>query len=204
MDEQVLTGVIYLMDMKRLCLVFVVVTVSALAAVIPGCDSSMEGYKVFTFNKLAHFSFEYPRHYKQYAASADVEDKALYIGFRDMIVPEKRTNGFMYIYAEGTGITYPDAHTALEHHIQLYVEPENILESSTITVAGISFELLVYSHEPELIPEAPISNVMKVTRVAYFEHNDLIWEILMESDEDRAEVAAEDFEHLLETFQILD
>jgi len=112
----------------------------------------------------------------------------------------------MHIYVEGTSITYPDADTALEHHIQLYVEPENILERSTISMAGISAELLVYFHEPELMPEAPSSSldVIKVTRVVYFDYNDLLWEIEIESDEDRADVAEADFEHLLETFQILD
>lgn len=178
--------------------------VFVLTAITPGCDSSMEGYRTFTFNKVAHFSFEYPVHYEKYTARATVEDKTIYIGFRDRIVPQRRTNGFMYIYVEGVGDTYSDADKALEHYIQLYVEPENILEQSTITVAGIPSELLIYSHEPELIPEAPISDVIKITRVVYFEHNDLIWEIEIESDEDRADVAEADFEHLLETFQILD
>jgi len=80
------------------------------------------------------------------------------------------------------------------------------LECSTITVAGALDEMIVYSHESELIPEAPSSSleVMKVTRVVYFDYNDLIWKIEIDSDEDRAEEAEADFEHLLETFQILD
>ena len=188
------------MDMKRVYLAFCVAMVLTLVPIATSCDSSMEGYRTLTFNQVAHFSFEYPAHYEKYSAHATTEDKAIYIGFRDKIVPEGRINGFIYIYVEGAGITYPDATAALEYEISQFVEPENLLECSNVTVTGISAELLVYSHEQE----GTIGDINRVTRGVYFDYNDLIWSIVIESDEDRADVAQADFEHLLETFQILD
>ena len=174
------------------------------------CNSS--GYRTFTFNKVAHFSFEYPAHYRKFAAHATVEDKTIYIGFRDKIIPEGRTNGFIRVVVEGAGYRYPDAEAALEKTLLPFTEPEkyinpgNLLERSTITVAGVQAELIVYIREADLIPEAPASSldIMKVTRVVYFDHNNLIWRIRIQSDEDRADQAKADFEHILETFKILD
>ena len=177
-----------------------------MAASFIGCDSSMEGYRVFTFNEVAHFSFEYPAHYKITSAHGTVEDRTIYIGLRDKILPEGRTNGFIYLYVEGAGDTYRDAGAALENEIWQFVRAGHLIEHSAITVDKMPAELLVYSREPDLIPEAPASSleVMKVTRSVYFDYDGFIWNLVIESDEDRVEEAEADFEHLLETFQILD
>ena len=176
------------------------------AASLLGCDSSMEGYRAFTFNKVAQFSFEYPRHYRKYAASATVENRTVAIGFVDKIPSQGCTNGFITVIIEGVGDTYPDATVALEDEISQFVEPKNLMERSTTTVAGIQAELLVYSHDFEVIPDPGCGSfgAIRVKRVVYFDYNELIWEVVIESDEDRADVAEADFEHLLETFQILD
>jgi hypothetical protein len=218
MDEQVLTDVIYLVGMKRLCLTFIVAIVSALVAIISGCNSSMEGYRTFTFNKVAHFSFEYPAHYKKCSAHATAERKTIYIGFRDKMPSKGSTDGFIYIYVEGAGDTYPDATAALEDTLSGFVEPDyhdedaeeepqRLLERSTITVAGIPAELVVYSYGYDLVWEESSGSaviLLRIAREVYFDYDGLIWNIVIESDEDRADVAEADFEHLLETFQILD
>jgi hypothetical protein len=206
------------MDMKRVCLAFIVVMVYALAAIAPGCDSSMEGYRTLNFNKVAHFSFEYPAHYEKYSAHATVENRTIYVGFRDKVPSKGSTEGFIYIYVEGAGDTYPDAEAALEDTLSIFVEPDyydeddeeepkRLLERSTITVAGIPAELIVYSYGYDYVRDSPSDPwviLIRIAREVYFDYNGLIWKLAIESDEDRADVAEADFEHLLETFQILD
>ncbi|UCB43223.1 MAG: hypothetical protein JSV77_00835 [Dehalococcoidales bacterium] len=206
------------MDMKRVYLAFYIAMVFSLVAITPGCDSSMEGYRTFTFNKVAHFSFEYPAHYKKTSAGAEVEDKIIHIGFRDKVPSKGIDAGFIMIRVEGAGITYPDATAALEHTLSIFVDQEPydendeqapglLLERSNITVAGIPAELIVYSYGFDLIREESTGLVvylMRIAREVYFDYSGLIWKIEIESDEDRAEEAEADFEHLLETFQILD
>lgn len=219
-DEQVLTDVIYLIDMKRVYLVFSIAMVFALVFTTLGCNSTMEGYRTFTFNKVAHFSFEYPAHYEKYAAiyNEDLDDRGISIGFNDKVPSKGSTNGFIEVLAEGAGITYPDATAALEDTLSGFVEPDyydedaeeepkRLLERSTITVAGIPAELIVYSYGYDLIREESSDSsviLIRIAREVYFDHDDLIWNLVIESDEDRADVAEADFEHLLETFQILD
>jgi len=205
--------------MKRVFLVFCIATVLVLAAITTGCNCSMEGYRTFTFDKVAHFAFEYPAHYSKYSAGADVvgDYRAIFIGFRDNIPSKGMSEGYITIYAEGAGITYPDATAALEDTLSGFFEPEpweeyeyepkRLLELSTLTVAGIQAELIVYSYGWESIREESTGlwvYLMRIAREVYFDHDNLIWQIVIESDEDRAEVAEADFEHLLETFQILD
>jgi hypothetical protein len=199
-------------------LVFFIVMVSVLVAITSGCESSMEGYRTFSFNKVARFSFEYPAHYEKYSAHATVEKKTIYIGFLDRVPSKGSTNGFIYIYVEGAGDTYPDAAAALEDTLSGFVEPDyydedaeeepkRLLERSTITVDGIPAELIVYSYGYDYIRDSTSDSwviLIRIAREVYFDYDDLIWNLVIESDEDRADVAEADFEHLLETFQILD
>jgi hypothetical protein len=206
------------MDMKRVCLVFFIIAVSTLAAIISGCDSSMEGYRTFTFNKVAHFSFEYPAHYEKYSAHATVENRTISIWFHDKVPPKGSTYGYIKIIVEGVGITYPDAEAALEDNLSGFAEPDyydedaeeepkRLLERSTITVAGIQAELIVYSYGYDYVRDSTSDSwviLIRIAREVYFDYDGLIWNLVIKSDEDRADVAEADFEHLLETFQILD
>jgi hypothetical protein len=192
--------------------------VSVLVTITSGCESSMEGYRTFTFNKVAHFSFEYPAHYKKTSAGAEVEDKIIHIGLRDEVPSKGSTDGFIVIKVEGAGDTYPDATAALEDNLSGFVEPDyydedaeeepkRLLERSTITVAGISAELIVYSYGYDHIWDESSGSaviLLRIAREVYFDYDGLIWNLVIKSDEDRADVAEADFEHLLETFQILD
>jgi hypothetical protein len=201
--------------MKRVYLAFLIAMVFTLVAITPGCDSSMEGYRTFTFDKVAHFSFEYPAHYRKYSAHATVEDRTISIWFHDKVPPKGSTYGYIHIFVEGASDSYPDAAAALEHTLSGFVEPgpydeeepQRLLERSSLTIAGIPAELIVYSYGYDRIwGESPgsVAILIRIAREVYFDHNGLIWNIVIESDEDRADVAEGDFEHLLETFQILD
>ena len=204
--------------MKRVYLALFIALVLTLVSATLGCDSSMEGYRAFTFNEVAHFSFEYPAHYKKTSAGAEVEDKIIHIGLRDEVPSEGSNAGFIGIKVEGAGITYPDATVALEHTLSIFVDsepydedaeqaPGRLLERSTLTVAGIPAELIVYSYGYDYVRDSPSDPwvlLLRIAREVYFDYNGLIWNIVIESDEDRAEVAKADFEHLLETFQILE
>jgi hypothetical protein len=83
---------------------------------------------------------------------------------------------------------------------------KDILERTTININGISGELVVYSSKVGLIPEAPLesSEIVRINRTVCFDYGGLIWIIIIESDEDKADQAKADFEHILQTFKILD
>jgi hypothetical protein len=86
-------------------------------------------------------------------------------------------------------------------------EPKRLLERSTITLAGVPTQLVVYSYGYDHIWDESSGSaviLLRIAREVYFNYGGLIWNIVIESDEDRADVAEADFEHLLETFQILD
>jgi len=187
-----------------------------------------DGYKTFTLRDgYAHFYFEYPSSYKKSSAYADIEYRSTVVVF---IRPEPRaqvnsTYTFFKVTVGGPTSESPNARTALERELSRLSEPEKLLERSAIIVAGLSAELIVYSHRPPTIAStpaapdffavtssvwgvasaaAPLEPEMKVTREAYFDYKGLIWNVAIDSDESEADQAKGDFEHILQTFKILD
>ena len=82
-----------------------------------------------------------------------------------------------------------------------------LLERSQVTVSGINGEQIVYSYTEirgvgqRKTDEDPYP--MQGRRI-YFYSNGVIWELTLDLLLSEAETANADFEHLLETFQILD
>jgi hypothetical protein len=105
---------------------------------------------------------------------------------------------------------YPNAMAALDHTLS---SPPGIWQNIEppdrypVTVAGVQGEQIVVccdilyrrvhaSFDVEWIPST--------IREVYFDHSGVIWKIWVRSHRDMSEIAYIDFEHILETFQILD
>jgi len=182
-----------------------ILLLTSLMLILPGCNNSE--YRTFTFKRGVNFTFEYPSHYKMNSMRSYVEGKgAAGVTFFDKLSSKDSIYGFIFVTIEDASEKYPNAKTAIEQIASNELK-KDILERSTVIINGIPGELIVYSHKLGVIEERlpyESSKIIRINRTVYFDHSGLIWGIEIESDEDKAEQAKADFEHLLETFRILD
>jgi hypothetical protein len=177
---------------------------ASLMVILPGCNNSE--YRLFTFKKGVNFTFEYPSHYKiEEVRAYQQEEVSGKVILYDKLSSKVSLFGFINITIIDASEEFPNAKATIEQ-IASKEFVKDILERTTININGISGELVVYSSKVGLIPEAPLesSEIVRINRTVCFDYGGLIWIIIIESDEDKADQAKADFEHLLETFRILD
>ena len=199
----------------RFCIILLVILFT-LALTFSGCSK----YRTFTNNDgIAHFSFEYPGDIKK--SHIHRVDAFVNVHFRREIVKDGWFDKDLYIAAfkpPGFANTYiSDAKTLLEQDIvcldEAY-EVSRVLERSPININEIQGELVVsiYDyHTPRMpLPDAPLKgtpqqpSLMMMIRSAYFNQGGLVWIIRMIYTEEVAEETTVDFEHIINTFKILD
>jgi hypothetical protein len=99
----------------------------------------------------------------------------------------------------------PDAKSMLDDkHYPIVKEfPDfKLLERSSVKIGTITGEQLVYTSTLLVGPnDTPVS---EITWEVYFDHGGLIYNLHMSADQDIADEAEADFEHILETFKFLD
>jgi hypothetical protein len=82
-----------------------------------------------------------------------------------------------------------------------------ILERSPVSIIGEQGEKVVYSYlwEPPLRPEGSMGDEPKPTetRMVLFVHKNILWKLEIESSPSNAETTKADFEHIKQTFKIL-
>jgi len=89
-------------------------------------------------------------------------------------------------------------------HRQQGLPDFRLLERSTITIAGVKGERIAYSYSGFYFSSEHAPQTGTAYK-AYFDSKGLIWKLSLIADEyAAAERAKSDFEHLLETFRILD
>jgi len=174
-------------------------------------SSGCSGYKRFTLREGdAHFSFHYPKDYKN--ALTDIGSGYTWVTFERLLPDEVQAVSWFTVTVDkaGTGRgEYTDAKDALEYDISIRSKLDNyqLLERSPVSVAGVAGEQLIWSHfsfSPYIKGESPKETKPMFSRHVYFDHGGLIWGISMTSIEKMAEETEQYFEHLLETFRILD
>jgi hypothetical protein len=191
-----------------------ILLLALLVVTLLGCNNAE--YRTFTFEKGVNLTFEYPSHYRRDLIYSYVEGKSAgRITFLDRLSSKVSIYGFIWVTIRDPSGVYPYAKTAIEQiasgEYDIYTSGpgelnRDILERSTIIINGIPAELIVYSHKVGFIERLPYesSKIIRINRTVYFDHNGLLWSIAIESDEDKAEQARADFEHLLQTFKILE
>lgn len=179
-----------------------------------GCSS----YKRFILREGdAHFSFDYPRNYEELVN--DVVAGWATVSFDRELVEEDwiiEDSYFSVDVYEAGRIGNPDAEAALESDITRiatheYYSDFEILDRSSVSIAGVQGEQCVFSYcyreaIPDVDDEGPFLKlpVIMIVRCVYFDYNGFIWEIWLQSTEGFAEEDKAHFEHILETFTILD
>ena len=191
-----------------------ILLLASLMVILLGCNTAE--YRTFTFERGVNFTFEYPSHYKINSIYSFVEGKSAGgLIFFDKLSSKYSLYGFIDVTIRDPSEKFPNAKTAIEQialgEFDIYTSGpgeliRNILERTTINMNGISGELIVYSHRVGFVETLPYesSKIVRINRTLFFDHSGLLWSIAIESDEDKAEQAKADFEHLLETFQILE
>lgn len=179
-----------------------------------GCSS----YKRFTLREGdAHFSFEYPGNYEE--VLTHVYSGWAAVSFDHELVEEDWIIESSYlrvdVYEAGRRGN-PDAEAALESAItriatEEYYSDFEILERSSVSIAGVKGEqcTLSYCYREEIPAtddEGPFLKLpaLMTVRCVYFDYNGFIWEIWLRSTEGFAEEDKAHFEHIIETFEILD
>ena len=186
-------------------------------SVFPGCQKTDNNtYKTFTFTKGIKFSFKYPSHY--YKEGIWAYKPGVSIGFLDYW-DKLPSDWYWYDHFNIFVVnSYKSAHEAIEGIVNNKLTKE-IIEISNVTMAGMQGEMLVYSY-PAPLPEAGQlgwscsprkinhpdnpNDVLQIDRIAYFSNGSQLWSVEIGWSESKVNQFKADFDHILQTFKILD
>jgi hypothetical protein len=178
---------------------------------LTGCSE----YKIFTLEKgIAHFAFECPYSYKteKVEVRSDFEYTHIILsGPGVRLIEGGMDRTFIYLFIRTTSNDVPSAESALEDELTfksgLPLKDYQLMERSQISVAGIDGEQLIYYWDmgvPEYPDDPEPEPIPTIMRKVYFDYGNLIWTLSIRSNQAIVEEANAIFEHILETFKILD
>ena len=200
------------MSYKVLFSFILFIAIMATSVTLDACSSTTgsnnPGYVLETLTKRdISFSFEYPVGYEKSdpnpydtaGSSADVVGER-YLALYNDTKTSKQINIQLWIPTSD----YPSAKARLDYYasnIENVGQNPEITERSPLSVAGIDGEKLVYTYLLEDSTDMP--NRINCWIVA-FEGKGQIWFISMGTNMLETDEAQADFEHLINTFKILD
>ncbi len=169
-----------------------------------------QGYVTYDFRygSIVHFSFEYPSSYEAQSEDAVGIGNPAYLWHRASSKPFPWNDiSILFItYSKGT-IAY-NATAMLDYDLANLrnLSPPgqfSLLERSKIVVSGVQGELAAirYPIPPNIAYYGPGPTI---TRIVSFDKDDLIWVITLNSNQEAADKAKADFEHILQTFKFLE
>jgi hypothetical protein len=188
------------------CLFLVLIIIPLL--VIQGCSSYTiadmgSGYNAFTWKSGPNqYSFEIKSNYK--VISKNLSDTASDVFF---INPEATNNKIVtQIMVSNSKLeagenSYSEAMDRSLSHLN---EPEfRILERFPVNVLGNPGEEVIYSYK-RIFEDSRIAPVPSISRELMFTRDQRLWWFSIDSPESSDESAKSDFEHLIQTFKILE
>lgn len=181
------------------------------------CSVSDDSYKTMNVKtKIASFSFEYRAYYRDVEGPEVFDGDSVYVNImaskKEMSFPNPEPGGkpgtvlLEYVPAyigvaaynqEGSG---PSAAERIERVLSTEAKwPDfKLLERSAVTVDGIQGELIAYQTNEIIGP--PVVYMANV----YFDYGEFTWSFDAGADLDLAETVRADFDHVLQTFKILE
>jgi hypothetical protein len=195
--------------------------------VMTGCNSSDSGFKSVTVeNELCHYSLEYPAQYDKdirdnfefkvpytelaLVAPVIYETAEIPDPSRDemVTVTGRRSPAVIYVVVSDSKKYWGESYSAtdkLEGVLEDMAKWDDyeLLERAPMTVAGVEGEMVAYLVD-SLISLFTGGGELEYNCAVYFEYDGLIWEIEAKCDQDMMEQVRADFEHIVETFTILD
>ena len=202
------------------------VTVLVLAGIIlTGTHFLGDGYTSLTMKQgIAHFSFEYPEQYKGYWWSKfygwrNAPDEALIHTEVKLIGRSHRSTlpqkPYIVTYISPNAEGYNSAQHVAEEYLKYARKDPNfqLLEETPVMISGEEGYKVVYNFTPlvygppfpigQVPPPPPPEATPGVMRQVFFISGDLEWRIRMFSPKDIAEATEAEFDHILQTFKIL-
>ncbi len=174
------------------------------ALVAASCDSASPGYRTFTAKKgCGHYSFEYPADFKKsglFAYDNHTQGAVYHPRLQDERV---RASIGVYVYDTSEGPPNAEAKKAAElgRNSQLGYE---LLEQRSMAIGGVEADYRVYKYDHPGGSEVPIPPHTEIERQVFLVVDGDLWQITMQADELTYELYVESFDHVLETFRILE
>jgi len=196
-------------------------------SLVSSCKPVSEEIRQFTVeNELCHFTFEYPSYYKTEGPNTDLDYIRPYTHVYlyaprepiEIIVPSGDDHVetvkssyvpatiFIHVFVPVTrdGRTW-SAKDYAENDVQGNRNWDyfQVFEHSTRVVSGMECEFVYY--QSDWIGLFPPSDEPKVEyyKVIYFDYDGLVWSVEASSRMDKNHRVMQDFEHILDTFKIL-
>lgn len=179
---------------------------------VEGCCDPGD-YDKYTLKKgIAHFSFEYPCSYDRYGSEINEDDCFTLISIRGPYHKSVEDRTWLRVFvliSEDPGFLDPERALKQDVSHNEKLLDYRLIERSSVNVAGIEGQQIIYfynrerpgSLDPGFIPG--VGPAPTIAREIYFCDEGRIWDLQFHSNESTAEADMADFEHMLETFTIL-
>lgn len=182
-------------------------------AVIPPLQNQLNiDYKKLAIEEgIARLSFEYPSNWN----IPLIETRHDYTNFIVYAPWLKRDDDFIpstfwHFFAQPADEEWPNAMTALEDDLSFWKAELDfkVMERSKIEIGGVEGEQVVFSYRYRRVDPTTRRFTEEsepvIQRNIYFDRGGIVWNIREESNLEVAKVHNVYFEHMLETFKILD
>ncbi|MFC2035816.1 hypothetical protein ACFLUJ_06825 [Chloroflexota bacterium] len=174
------------------------------------------GNRTFTLREgIGHFSFKYPSRYEPEIVRTETGP----LGPETYVVLFTSTTGHAIVEYHDAEILVHignieargrNSEEAAEFNISYWSRDEDfrLIERSSIEVAGIRGEQIVYSYVNEFTPHVSLGmhsvNKPAIRRGVFFDYNGQSWSISVTGHESIDDIVKKDYNHILETFKIIE
>jgi hypothetical protein len=168
-----------------------------------GCTGEYKGF--YYKEGISKISFEYSSRY--YFEEDDIVNTQYISSLKFKIEKTGSTVDYasIYITIQKTSEYISDYKAEIAHHFDYYGEIYlnlEIVSQEPITVSSGHGEQIIYKYHLPGINDKEGPNMVKMC--AFFEHNDIIYSIIMLDQKKNLLLLQGDFQHILDTFKILD
>ena len=190
-----------------------IINIILLACLICASCTDVNSYKTYTLTEgTVHFSLEYRAYYKikEVHPGDDTGYATKDLMYFTLISPKIKESGdYTYIdviASEPDNLT-PDAKSAIERAERLAAtwKDYELINKEEITIDGVKAYRIDYQNQNIVPAIAGVGGPrISVYREVRFDANGFLWMIQMMSDSTTAEADKPDFEHIIQTFNILE
>ncbi|MBN2543352.1 hypothetical protein JXI42_10850 [bacterium] len=208
----------------KYCLILIICIIFA----CHGYACSHDEYKQITIkNQLGSYSLEYPSHYdKDFREVLDFDIPYTHLLLDGPAIREtaevfdpdtgnirtvvgERGSSSIEVIISNYKVYHGESYTAADR-IDAVLKGQakwdnfQLLERSPITVSGVEGELIIYLVDKLMPIPVEDGKNLEYVRAAYFDYNDLTWKIVAKCNQDIQEEVTAYFNHIIETFKILE
>lgn len=159
----------------------------------------------------AQFYFEYPNTYNQPFLDRASEPQSVLVTVAHPNGVSKAIDTEISVSADVPNTLFPDSKSITQYRMSEFESGAffpnfKLIQRSNINVGGIIAEHITYSYSfiTGTYGDSTPSTETWVGDDVYLDSNGLIWQLRMHSDSTREDKAKDDFDHILDTFKILD